>query len=92
MELLKSRVESDYEKIKKFIKVKLNDNQIASILSFVYNVGIGAFKKSTLLKKINENVEIEEIKKEFMKWIYANGEILDGLKTRRKKEFELYIK
>lgn len=108
MELLKSRIESDYEKIKKFIKVKLNDNQIASILSLVYNIGVGAFTNprgkpagSTLLRKINKNAPIEEIQKAFLMWVYHDKkqpdgtikkEVSESLKARRQKEFELYEK
>ena len=36
------------------VKVPLNDNQFSALVSFVFNVGEGAFAKSTLLKKLNE--------------------------------------
>ena len=43
-----------------------NDNQIASLTSFTYNVGVGAFRKSTLLKVIKKaDIEfLEEFKKQ----------------------------
>lgn len=74
----------------------LNQNQFDACLSFIYNLGIGAFNKSTLLKKIKVNPDDATIKDEFMKWNKArvNGQlvVLKGLTNRRKSEVELYYK
>ena len=35
------------------VTVPLNQRQFDTLVSFVFNVGIGAFRKSTLLKKLN---------------------------------------
>jgi lysozyme len=78
--------------ILKVVKVKLNDNQTGAILSFVYNVGLGNFNKSTLLKKLNVNPNDITIKAEFMKWNKALGKELTGLTNRRKAEAEMYYK
>jgi lysozyme len=78
--------------ILKLLKVELNSNQIGAILSFVYNVGLGNFLKSTLLKKLNNNPKDITIKDEFMKWNKAAGKELTGLTNRRKAEAELYFK
>ena len=77
--------------ILKLIKVNLNNNQIGAIVSFVYNVGLGNFLKSTLLRKLNKNPNDPTIKDEFMKWNKANGKELAGLTKRRAKEAELYF-
>jgi len=77
-------------------ELKLNQNQFDACLSFIYNLGIGAFSKSTLLKKIKVNPDDATIKDEFMKWNKArvNGElvVLKGLTNRRKSELALYFK
>ena len=74
----------------------LNQNQFDSILSFVYNLGIGAFANSTLRKKILANPDDPSIKAEFMRWNKARvgGEfmVLKGLTRRREAEAELYFK
>jgi lysozyme len=74
----------------------LNQNQFDSCLSFIYNVGIGAFAKSTLKKKILANPNDPTIKDEFMKWNKARvgGELMElkGLTRRRTAEAELYFK
>lgn len=73
------------------VKVTLNDNQYNALLSFVYNVGPGNFKRSTLLKKINFN-DMFGAAKEFNKWVYAGGKKFKGLERRRKEERALFEK
>lgn len=53
---------------------------------FCYNLGIGAFKGSTLLKKIKAGASTEEIQAEFRRWVYAGGKVLKGLVKRREWE------
>ena len=76
--------------------LNLNQNQFDSLLSFVYNLGIGAFSKSTLKKKILINPNDPAIKDEFMKWNKATvgGKLIElkGLTRRRTAEAELYFK
>ena len=76
--------------ISKNIHVEINQNQFDALVSFVYNVGIGAFLKSTLLKAINNN-DFALAASQFDRWIYAGGIILRGLKTRREAEKQLFI-
>ena len=76
--------------------LNLNQNQFDSCLSFIYNLGIGAFNKSTLKKKIVANPNDATIKAEFMKWNKARvgGQLIElkGLTRRRIAEAELYFK
>ena len=75
--------------------LSVNQNQYDSIISFCYNLGVGAFLKSTLFKKLNVNPSDETIRDEFMKWTKARvkGELktLPGLVRRRKEEADLYF-
>lgn len=77
-----------------FIPDNVNQNQFDALCSFLYNVGVGNFRKSTLLKKVNENPDDVSIRDEFMKWTLArkNGQLvqLPGLVKRRKAEADLY--
>ena len=90
-ELLLFILEGFLSGINKVVKVKLNDNQIGAIVCFVYNIGIGNFTKSTLLKKLNQNPNDPTIKDEFMKWNKVNKVVLKGLEVRRSKEALLYF-
>lgn len=73
------------------IKKPLTQNQYDAIVSFAYNVGTAAVRKSTLLIKLNKNPNDPTIRNEFMKWIRAGGKENKGLKNRRAKEADLYF-
>lgn len=72
------------------VKVKLNDDQAGALTSFSYNVGLGAFKSSTLLKKLNSG-DYAGAANEFPKWNKSNGKILKGLVRRRESERNLFL-
>jgi lysozyme len=76
--------------IQKLVNVPLSSNEISALLSLVYNIGVGAFAQSTLLKKINAKAGLPEIEKEFLKWKHVNKKIVAGLLNRRIAEFKLY--
>ena len=82
---------TDLEFLKAVVKPKLSQNQIDALVSFIYNIGQGAFATSTILKKINVNPDDPTIRDEFMRWVKAGGKELSGLKARRKKEADLYF-
>lgn len=71
------------------VKVKLAQKQFDTLVSFVFNVGIGAFRKSTLLKKLNAG-DYAAVPEELMKWTRAGGKVLQGLVNRRKAEADLW--
>ena len=77
--------------VKNRLAVDVNQYQFDALVSFAYNVGLGAFERSTLLKKVNANRNDYGIKHEFKKWVYANGSKLKGLELRRNAEAELYF-
>ncbi|GAA5096900.1 hypothetical protein GCM10023210_31270 [Chryseobacterium ginsengisoli] len=79
------------ETVQKFVKKNLTQNQFNALVSFCYNVGSPQFKGSTLLKKVNSNPNDPEIKNQFMRWVYDDGKIVQGLINRRTKEAELYF-
>lgn len=70
---------------------KLTDNQFAALVSFAYNVGVGALQKSTLLKKVNKNPLDPSIPAEFKRWAFVNGKVLQGLLKRRTEEAKLFV-
>lgn len=74
-----------------FFKVPINQNQFDAIVSFTYNLGVGALNKSTLLKKVKLNPSDQTIRNEFMRWVNAGGKKLNGLVRRRKAEADLYF-
>lgn len=71
------------------VEVPLNQNQFDALVCFVYNVGCGAFLKSTLLKVLNMRL-YDLAYNEFPRWCRAGGREVEGLKNRRKKEQMLF--
>lgn len=69
----------------------LNQNQFDALVSFVYNIGAGNFRSSTLLKLLRVNPDSLNMRTEFSKWCKAKGSTLPGLAFRRKQEADLYF-
>jgi lysozyme len=77
-------------KVNELIKSNVNQNQFNALVSLSYNIGLNAFSKSTLLKKVNFNPDDLTIKKEFLKWNKAGGKEVKGLTNRREQESQIY--
>lgn len=77
------------------VEVPLADNQFAALVSFAYNVGTEAFRKSTLLKKLNAR-KYESVPSELARWnkvtIRGKREVSAGLTNRRAAEIGLWSK
>ena len=71
--------------------VPLRQCQYDALVSFVYNIGAGNFRKSTLLKKVRANPDSPSIRDEFGRWIDGGGRVLPGLVARREAEADLYF-
>lgn len=68
----------------------ISQNQLDALVSLVYNIGIGAFKGSTLLRKINGR-DFEGAAGELVKWDHINGVVSQGLLNRRLEERALFL-
>lgn len=89
-QLLKDDLERmTYPVIKRLVKVDLTQGQFDALCSFIYNLGEGQVKTSTLLKLLNAK-DYKGASGQFGRWIYDNGKKLDGLVTRRGDEQELF--
>ncbi len=71
------------------VKVPLTLAEEEALADFVYNVGIGNFKASTLLRKLNAG-DRDGAAAEFEKWNLAGGRVLAGLVRRRASEKALF--
>lgn len=69
-----------------------NNNQLAAFTSFAYNVGLGNFQGSTMLKLWNEGADVQAVADQFPRWTHdINGVIEPGLVTRRADEKALFL-
>ena len=77
--------------INAYINVEITQSMFDALCSFVFNIGTGAFVKSTMLRLINKR-KFEKAYLEFHRWVYANGAVSQGLVNRRKIERELFAR
>lgn len=87
---LKSDLVTSENAVNKYVTYAINQNQFDALVSFTFNLGSGNLASSTLLKKLNQG-DISGAANEFDKWIYAGGEVLEGLVKRRAAEKELFL-
>lgn len=76
--------------INKVLTVELTDNQFSALVSLVFNIGIGNFEKSTMLKLLNVGRGTNAAAMEFPKWDKAAGKEMPGLLKRRLAEQKLF--
>lgn len=88
--LLKTDLNRFERDVSQAVRVPINDNQFAAIVSFTYNVGSGAMRSSTLLRKLNRR-DIYGAANEFPRWNRAGGRVLAGLTRRRNAERALFL-
>lgn len=88
--LLRQRVRQVKAQVDPLVKVPLDEYQRAALYSFTYNVGVGSFSKSTLLKMLNAGDQ-EGACNELRRWVYAGGVKWKGLLDRREMERSLCL-
>jgi lysozyme len=73
-----------------YIKVPVNQNQFDALISLAFNIGEGAFKKSTLLSLLNQGATIGAAN-QFLVWDKIGGVENRGLMNRRAAERALFM-
>jgi len=86
--LLQADLGDAFNAVDDAVIVELPVERRAALASFVYNVGEGAFRNSTLLRKLNAG-DTAGACKELDRWVHAGGKVLPGLVKRRQTEREL---
>jgi lysozyme len=76
--------------VNNWVVVPLTQTGFDMLVSFVYNVGCDAFKKSTLLRQLNRG-RIRETSEEFKKWVFSNKKRMAGLVARRAEESRKFL-
>lgn len=73
------------------VTVPLTHSQRAALISLIYNIGRGAFARSTLLMHLNAG-RMDAAAGEFTRWNKAGGVVLSGLVRRRAAEAALFTR
>jgi len=72
-------------------KIPLNDNQFSALVSFAYNVGIGAFRHSTLLLSLEQG-QFTRALSQLLLYSHVHGKFDLGLAERREAERDLFLR
>ena len=89
-EMLKSELHEYEGYINDYVTVPLNQNQFDAMVSWVYNLGGGNLRASTLLKVLNAG-EYDGVPAQMLRWNKAGGKVLEGLTRRRQAEADLFV-
>lgn len=91
IELLMSDIDLFSKGVDNLVKVLLTNSERCALISFSFNVGLGALSKSTLLAKLNNGDTIGAAD-QFLLWNHAGGKVLPGLTRRREAERDLFLR
>lgn len=91
-EMLRHDIEEAEAAIDRVVRVPLNGNQYGALVSLVFNIGAGAFARSTLVKRLNKGQK--NLSREFAMWnkgtVGGKKKTLPGLVRRRAEEAALF--
>jgi lysozyme len=87
--ILARDVERFAEGVRKAVTVTLTEQQFSALVSFAYNVGLGAFRSSSVLKAVNGG-DLAAVPRRLSLWVKAGGKVLPGLVKRRAAEAALF--
>jgi GH24 family phage-related lysozyme (muramidase) len=90
LELLVEDAGSAARAVQDAVHVELSQRQFDALVSFVFNVGEGAFRSSTLLRRLNAG-DRRGAADELLRWSRAGGRVLPGLERRRRAERALFL-
>lgn len=75
--------------VRRWVTQPLAQHQFDALTSFVFNIGAGAFARSTVRKVINRGWH-PEVPEQLKRWVFSGGRLMPGLVRRREAEGELY--
>ena len=86
---LENHVNKVASSVLRLVKAKISQGQLDALTSLVYNIGIGNFAASTLLRVLNQG-KYAAASEQFLVWSKAGGVVSRGLEARRAAERELF--
>ena len=89
-QMLRQKLARIAEEIAPIIRYECSENQFSALCSLVYNIGVRAFKRSSLLKKLNEG-SLDEAADQFLRWSFVDGKQVPGLLRRRRIERRVFL-
>lgn len=88
-QLLRRDVATAEAAIARYVKVGLSQHRYDALVSFIYNVGVGNFATSTLLRELNHS-HYHAAADQFLRWTRGGSGVMAGLVRRRQAERALF--
>lgn len=91
--LLRRDVKPYISAVQNNVKASLSQEQFDALVLFVFNIGKSGFRRSSLLKLINNanaKTPYKNLESAWKAWKKSQGKVMKGLKRRRKTEWKLY--
>jgi lysozyme len=88
--ILRRDVEAFADGVRQALSRRIGAQQFSALVSFAYNVGLGAFRRSSVLNAVNAG-EDAAVPQRLSLWVKAGGRRLPGLVKRRAAEAALYM-
>jgi lysozyme len=90
LELLRTDLAVAEHHVSEAVKVALNQAQFDALVSLAFNIGGGAFRSSTLVRKLNDG-DVTGASMEFVRWSIAGGKRSAVLLGRRQRERDMFL-
>lgn len=88
--LLRDQLEDYADSVRTLVQVPLSQAQFDALVSWTYNLGAGALRDSTMLKRLNAG-DYAGAADEMLRWVHAGGRPVAGLRNRREAERAMFL-
>lgn len=89
--LMETKLNNEFcPRVTKLITVTVTSNQFSAMTCLAYNIGVGNFEQSTVLR-CNNARNWNDAAQSFLLWNKAGGQVVPGLTRRRQAESTLYL-
>jgi lysozyme len=88
-DLLNKDTQTVRSAVQRLVNRPLSDSQFGALSSFIFNVGVGNFASSTMLRHLRHG-EDDAAARQFSRWVSSRGRVLNGLIARRACEAALF--
>lgn len=90
-QLLRERLALEFEPgVRLALTTRPEQHEFDAMVSLAYNIGVAAFQNSTLARRFNAG-DKQGAADEFLRWKYAGGNVLLGLRRRREAERAMFL-
>jgi lysozyme len=89
MDLLAQDLANFENSVQQCVKVPLQQNQFDALVAFCFNIGGEAFRNSTLVRLLNQQL-YQDVPGQLRRWVHSGGQLSRGLANRREKEIALW--